>query len=254
MLLKISHALLAFLLLMAPALGQNADPMKLPDTLAGQRVAAYIKAFNSGDEQLMRAFLAENVSPHGLQRRSMDERLEIYKEMRGNMETMELRRVLEASDGAITVLIQTKKGEWFEIGFQFEAESPHKLLGLRVEDREAPPAGAQVSIEAPATPLTEAEAMALVEKQLNALVAADEFSGAVIIAKATDPFYRRPTDWRALSTMSRTLLTRSSTSARSTKSLRRSPSASSLNRGNSLSTTLWASICLITPTAWPQRR
>ncbi|MBA3766745.1 MAG: beta-lactamase family protein, partial [Acidobacteria bacterium] len=100
-------------------------------------------------------------------------------------------RVLEASEDAITVLIQTKKGEWFEIGFQFEAESPHKLLGLRVEDREAPPAGAQSKIEAPAPPLTEGEAMSLVEKHLNELVAADEFSGTVIIAKGGVPVLQK---------------------------------------------------------------
>ncbi|MBA3767382.1 MAG: hypothetical protein H0W99_10410, partial [Acidobacteria bacterium] len=92
---KISPIWLTLLLLVAPALAQNADTPTLPNTLAGQRVAAYLKAFNSGDEQLMRAFFAENVSTNALQRRSLDERVGIYKEMRGNMETMELRRVLE---------------------------------------------------------------------------------------------------------------------------------------------------------------
>lgn len=187
----ISSICLAFFLFVAPVMAQTAAAPQLPNTPVGQRVAAYIKAFNSGDEQLMRAFLAENVSPHGLQRRSLDERVGIYKQMRGNMETMELRRVLEANDSAVTVLIQTKKGQWFEIGFQFEAESPHKLLSLRVEDREAPPAGSQANTEAPITPLTEGEALALVEKHLNELVAADEFSGAVIIAKGDRPVLQK---------------------------------------------------------------
>ncbi len=187
----ISPACLAFLLLISPVVAQNADTPTLPSTAAGQRVAAYIKAFNTGDEQVMRNFFAENVSTPALERRSLDERVGIYKQMRGNMETMELRRVLEANDAAITVLIQTRKGQWFEIGFQFEAESPHKLLGLRVEDREAPPTGAQVNTEAPATPLTEGEALALIEKLLNELVAADEFSGAIIIAKGGAPVLQK---------------------------------------------------------------
>lgn len=188
---KISPACLALILLVTPVLAQNTGTLRLPSTEAGQRVAAYIKAFNSGDEQQMRAFFAENVSPHGLERRSVDERLGIYKQMRGQLETMELRRVLEATEVAVTVLIQTKKGEWFEIGFQFEAESPHKLVGLRVEDREAPAGGAQVNTQTPATPLTEGEALALVEKQLSELVSADEFSGTVIIAKGDRPVLQK---------------------------------------------------------------
>jgi CubicO group peptidase (beta-lactamase class C family) len=191
---KTSHVCLAILLLAASVLAQNADTASLPNTPAGQRVAAYLKAFNSGDEQLMRAFFAENVSQAALARRSIDERVGIYREMRGNMETIELRRVMETREDAVTVLIRTKKGEWFEIGFQFEAEAPHKLLGLRVEERDAPPGAqqnSQASVEAPATALTEAEALALVEKRLNELVAADEFSGAVLVAKGERPVLQK---------------------------------------------------------------
>jgi hypothetical protein len=34
-----------------PVAAQQIDSVKLPETLASQRVAAYLKAFNSGDEQ-----------------------------------------------------------------------------------------------------------------------------------------------------------------------------------------------------------
>src|SRR3954468_24829934 len=110
---------LAFLLLATPIMAGQGDAHLLPETTVGQRVAAYLKAFNSGDEQFMRAFLADNVSPQALQRRSVDERLGVYRQMRGNMETMMLRRVLQAGEDAITVLVETKKGEWFEISFEF---------------------------------------------------------------------------------------------------------------------------------------
>lgn len=174
-------------------MAQQGDAPLLPETTVGQRVAAYLKAFNSGDEQIMRAFFAENVSPQALQRRSVDERIGVYRQIRANMEAMMLRRVLQASEDAVTVLVETKKGGWFEIEFQFEREAPHKLLGLQVEERDAPTtqAGMQPKQETPATPLTEAEALALIEKRLNELVAADEFSGAVLIARGGVPVFQK---------------------------------------------------------------
>jgi CubicO group peptidase (beta-lactamase class C family) len=185
---------LAFLLFAAPVMAQHGDAPVLPETAAGQRVAAYLKAFNSGDEQLMRAFFAEHVAPRALLRRNVDERLGVYRQMRTNMETMTLRRVLQASEDEINVLVETKKGEWFEIGFQFEPDAPHKLMGLRVEDTDGPPqqgASAQPKPEPPATPLTEAEALALIEKRLNELIGTDEISGAVLIAKGATPIFQK---------------------------------------------------------------
>jgi CubicO group peptidase (beta-lactamase class C family) len=186
---KILLTCVASLFLVSSALAQNTDAPKLPDTVAGRRVAAYIKAFNSGDEQLMRAFFDENVAPAALQRRPVEARMEIYREMRSNMEAIELRRISETSNGAVTILIQTKKGEWFELGFQFEQEPPYKLLGLRVDSAEAPQ-GATANVE-PSSMLTETEVITSIEKYLNELVAADEFSGTVLLAKGGKPIFEK---------------------------------------------------------------
>jgi D-alanyl-D-alanine carboxypeptidase len=177
-------------LLIAPlSQAQNAETPKLPNTQAGQRVAAYLKAFNSGDEGLMRVFFNENVSPASLQQRPVEARIGVYRDMRANVETMELRRVLEAREDFISILVQTKKGEWRNIGFEFESETPHRFLGLRVEDVEAPataeaPGGAPVA-------MTEKEAIAAIEKYLNDLVAADEFSGVVLVARNDGQLFQR---------------------------------------------------------------
>jgi CubicO group peptidase (beta-lactamase class C family) len=182
---------LAFLLFATPVMAQQGDAILLPET-AGQRVAAYLKAFNSGDEQLMRAFFAENVATRALARRSVDERVGVYRQMRANMETMTLRRVLEARADLVSVLIETKKGAQFEIGFQFEQDAPHKLIGLRVEEIDAPQQGSsQPKQETLETPLTEAEALALIEKRLNELIAADEISGVVMITRGTTPLLQK---------------------------------------------------------------
>jgi len=192
---KPAFFLLAFLLFTTSIIAQQGNAPALPETAAGQRVAAYLKAFNSGDEQLMRAFFAENVAARALARRSIDERLGVYRQMRTNMETITPRRILEARADLVSVLVETKKGGWFEMGFQFEEAAPHKFMGLRVEESDASPqqqGGAQPRAqETPETPLTEAEALALIEKRLNELIAADEISGAVLITKGAAPLLQK---------------------------------------------------------------
>lgn len=176
------------------ATAQQSPAPQLPATEAGQRVAAYIKAFNSGDEQLMRAFMANNISEASLKRRSIDERIQIYKEMHANMSTLELRSVLEAKADAVTVVLRTARGEWFEFGFEFEPDAPHKLLGLRVEDTEAPSeSGGNPAVAVPNVPekMSEAEFGSTLEKYLDGLVKADEFSGTVLVAKNGKPFFQK---------------------------------------------------------------
>jgi hypothetical protein len=51
----------------------------LPDTIAGKRVAAYIKAFNTGDEQAVRQFFTENVSAAALAERPLNARAGVYE-------------------------------------------------------------------------------------------------------------------------------------------------------------------------------
>lgn len=89
-----------------PVAAQQIESVKLPETLPGERVIAYLKAFNSGDEQLMRGFFQANVSPAALRQRPMDLRLEAYREMRGNIGTIGLRRVLKATEENIIALVQ----------------------------------------------------------------------------------------------------------------------------------------------------
>ncbi len=186
---KLALVGLLSLLLALPLLAQSADTPKLPDTQAGQRVAAYIQAFNSGDEQLMRAFITTNVAPSALQQRPVDARIEVYREMRADIGTLALRRVLAAGADAITLSAQSRQGKWLTLGFAFEPAPPHKLLGLRIEEGEAPAANAAES-SAPAV-MSEPEVVQSVEKYLNDLVAADEFSGTVIVAKQGSPIFQR---------------------------------------------------------------
>lgn len=72
--------------------------------------------------------------------------------------------------------------------FLFEPNPPHKLTGLLVEDSDAP-AAAQAD-DLPAT-LTETQLVDAVDKHLARAAAADEFSGAVIIAKKDSVLFQK---------------------------------------------------------------
>ncbi|HXI93581.1 MAG TPA: serine hydrolase domain-containing protein [Blastocatellia bacterium] len=171
------------------AIAQTAKPVDPPDTAPGRIVKAYVKAFNSGDEQAMRDFFASNVSASSLAQRPIEARLAVYREMRGNMVAIEIRRVLAARDAEVVVLVQTKRGDWFEFGFQFETAAPHKLMGLRVQDSDAPAAAAEVDT-LPAT-MTEAQLVETLDKHLSQAVAADEFSGTVLVAKNNTTIFQK---------------------------------------------------------------
>jgi D-alanyl-D-alanine carboxypeptidase len=171
------------------AIVQADKPVEPPDTPPGRIVKAYVKAFNSGDEQAMRDFFANNVSASSLAQRPIEARLEVYREMRGNMGAIEIRRVLAARDDEVVVLVQTKRGDWFEFGFQFDTAPPHKLMGLRVQDSAAPAASVEVD-SLPAT-MTEAQLVETLDKHLSQAVAADEFSGTVLVAKKDSPLFQK---------------------------------------------------------------
>ena len=156
----------------------------LPDTTAGKRVAAYLEAFNGGEAQ-MKEFFQANVSPESLARRPMEERLRFYRQMQSETGGLALRQVVRASEAGVTVLVQAKTGGWFELTFQFEPPSPHRLEGLGIDEAEPPDPNA-----GPA-PQTVAGLTGAIDKLLDARVQSDEFSGVVLVARDGRPVYQR---------------------------------------------------------------
>ncbi len=197
--MKIVALLISAVFIFAPrAAAQHTPPPALPDTPNGRAVARYLEAFNSGDEEKMRAFFLANVSAAALAERPVEARLGVYRQMRGNMGGIELHKILDASDARIETLARTRHGEWFNIGFIFEPGQTGKLAGLSVRDADAPAearaearaASADAATSVPAT-LSEPEALSQVEKMLDEALKSDSFSGVVLVAKNGTPVYRK---------------------------------------------------------------
>lgn len=157
-----------------------AQEAKLPNTPAGQRVAAYIKAFNSGDAALMSEFQNNNLTAAALQRRTDAERQQMYQQIYSNLGGLELKRVMEVTNGAITVLFLAKTKMWATLSFEIETQPPHKITGLGFEVDSNPPPDSE---GAASKPKTDAELVSAVSDYLDKQVQADEFSGVVLLAK-----------------------------------------------------------------------
>jgi len=150
-------------------------PVPLPDSLAGRRVAAWLAAFNSGDEATVKAFFEENIAAEARERRPIDERVAMMRELRSQIGELEVRRVLEVRADRIVVLARSSE-DFVSLTFAFEAQPPHGLITVRLEQ-------ASGDEQAPPPPMTEAAALSAIRQEVAAAAAADEFAGTVLIAR-----------------------------------------------------------------------
>jgi HAMP domain-containing protein len=119
----------------AAATTANTNAPALPDNAVGRLVAAYIKAFNSGDEKMVQAFLETNLAKASLATRPMEERLKIYQRLRGELGNLIVSSVAATNENGLAVTFQTATGNTAEFAFEMDSAEPGKLKGLRIELR-----------------------------------------------------------------------------------------------------------------------
>jgi CubicO group peptidase (beta-lactamase class C family) len=153
----------------------QAGPGPLPDSPAGRRVAAWLAAFNSGDEATIRAFFEENMAAEARERRPIAERVAMTRELRAQLGALEVRRVLEAKADRIVVLARGTD-DFVSLTFSFEPQPPYGLLTVRLEQ-------ASGEEQPPPSPMSEAQALATIRQEVTAAATADEFAGAVLVAR-----------------------------------------------------------------------
>jgi CubicO group peptidase (beta-lactamase class C family) len=182
--------LAGFFLIAASGLAAG-DSAVIPDTPLGRRVAAYVSAFNSGDEKAMADFWRANFTDESLRERPVEARLTFYRRMRSDTKTIVPAKVEESSATAIAVLMKTE-GEWIRAAFEAEAKPPHRLSSMRIETVDAPPekvAAPAGTAESPKT--SDEQAAAAFDEYLRGLASRDDFSGAVLLARDDMPFLEK---------------------------------------------------------------
>jgi len=114
---------------------QKSDLGKFPDTPSGRVAAAYFKAFNSGDEKVMKEFFLNHLSKASLAGRPMVDRLKVYHQIHGDLGKLDVDSVSDATAQGITVKAQINGGGEVEFRFMMDPEEPNKLKGIGVERR-----------------------------------------------------------------------------------------------------------------------
>jgi CubicO group peptidase (beta-lactamase class C family) len=115
-----------------PALGKAAQ---LPDNAIGRIVAAYVKAFNAGDANVMQSFFQTNLSKISLTSRTMEERLRMHERVRGDLGSLTVSDASAASEQGLRVQMTTSTGKTVEFLFEPDSAEPQKLKTLRIELR-----------------------------------------------------------------------------------------------------------------------
>lgn len=112
---------------------QPAKAVALPDTPQGKRVAAYIDAFNSGNEKTYLAMQEAQMGPDIVKRRTPEERSAMFKRLRGDFATMKVTKVVKATATEIQLVIPNNEGIDATFTFSFAAEKPYYISGIGVE-------------------------------------------------------------------------------------------------------------------------
>jgi CubicO group peptidase (beta-lactamase class C family) len=116
----------------APRVATTAqEGVELPQTPAAAVARGYLAAFNSGDPEQMRAFLQEFAVPNP--ERSLDERVQGYRSMYGELGFLRPLAVDGSSDTQLTLRMRSALQGELQMLFTVQPQAPHRLVSIQIE-------------------------------------------------------------------------------------------------------------------------
>lgn len=166
----------------------------IPDTPAGKQFTKWLTAFNSGKRDTLRQFIAENFDAPPNGSLPIDDITNQQSSLFKTTGGFEPQKVTASSSAMVAVLAKAKRtGYWMQLSVYITAEppdfvtakAPYKLVGFGVSNREAP-------VELlPQKKMTEKEIRENLNTLMTTLVASDDFSGTIYLAKDGKPLYAK---------------------------------------------------------------
>jgi len=144
----------------------------LPNTAAGRCAAAYFEAFNSGNNEVMRAFIEEHYALSYVKSRPLDERLAAYQRLHGTFGRLIPLRVALSLELQLTLLADAAKTDnALVMRFQLEAGPPHRLAYVTLSGIDKPevPDEYAVHVATKAAPINDALRRSTVQSVAEAL-------------------------------------------------------------------------------------
>lgn len=167
---KLAPALFVFSALICTA------QTKFPNTPAGHQCAAWLESFNRGDTNAHREFLQKN-SPSRLTH--LDREMEVRQRTGG----LDVKKMQESTPTKIVVMVQERMSDQFELlTMEVQAQEPHEISSIEIA---AIPRPAEFVLPH----LSQDQVVAATRKYMEKAVAADNFSGAVMITKEGKPVW-----------------------------------------------------------------
>ena len=147
----------------------------IPSTPAGERLTAWLAAFNKGDREAIQSFLENNFKDPG--QRSVDRELDFRNRTGG----FDLKKIEDSSPNKISGLVKERNSDQYA-NFVLEVEPgpPHRIIGFALRAIPRP------STE-PSPRMAEAEALTVTRKRVQDLCETGEFSGAALVARNGEP-------------------------------------------------------------------
>lgn len=158
----------------------------IPDTPAGAQLAGFLEAFNTGDTNLMRRFVAEHFDKSSLAKQSAEEQAKGMAPAYALTRGLTLRAITRSTDYEISALVQSRLTEsWWGLTIPVSAEPPHGIIDWFMGPAPRP------ADAFPRERLSDSEIVSRLGAYLDKLVAAKVFSGDVLVARGGRPIFKR---------------------------------------------------------------
>ena len=172
----------------APAATATDASIEMPDTPAGRRAAEMLRLATEGDDTATRAYIMESFAPRFRDAFPIEDHVRIHAQMREETGGYDAVEVRDSEPSAIEIVVRARKaGELRLLSLRTEPEPPHRIEGMGMR-----PLTTADRVEAPSVPgrpLSDDEIASLLAEYLDRLVAADGFSGSVLVARAGRPIF-----------------------------------------------------------------
>jgi len=160
--------------------------LTLPNTPAGQQMSEWLRVFNTEDTETTRRFALEHYLEAALKEHSVEERIARNTGLFKRTQGLNLRRVEKSEDYAIVILAQEKLDEsWVRINLEVEKQSPYRIANYGIRRIPRP------EDLSPLPKMSKAETVKDIKVYLDKMVATDQFSGAILIAKNGKPIFEK---------------------------------------------------------------